>query len=219
MTITLPVSLPIKAMQFHPGSFVSISDVTWDQYERLLAEFGEERIVPRIAYCQGTLEIMSPLPAHERSHRIIIDIVKVLLDAQEQDWEDFGSTTFKKSKQVGLEPDTCFYIQNAERVRDRQRIDLEVDPPPDLAIEADITSKTALEAYAMLKAPEVWVYDNHKLTIYLLQNGEYHQSDISPIFPNFAIASLIPHLIEAAFQEGCSKMLRELRKQLNASIP
>ena len=111
----MTVVIPLKAIALSPGSHLLISDVTWEQYETLLEELGEERRIPRINYCNGSLELISPLPAHERCDRIISDIVKILLDAQGRDWEDFGATTFKKPKKAGLEPDTCFYIQNAER--------------------------------------------------------------------------------------------------------
>ncbi len=210
----MTITTPIKTIALSPGSHLLIPNVTWEQYEALLEELGEERRIPRINYCNGTLELMSPLPAHERPHRIISDIVKLLLDAQGREWEDFGSTTFKKLKQAGLEPDTCFYIQNAERVRDLMRMDMTQDPPPDLAIEADVTSKTTLEAYAALQVPEVWIYDNNKLTIHLLQNGEYQESASSATFPELAIAEMIPQLVQQAFQEGTSKMLRNLRKRM-----
>jgi len=210
----MTITTPIKTIALSPGSHLLIPNVTWEQYEELLEELGEERRIPRINYCNGTLELMSPLPAHERPHRIISDIVKLLLDAQGREWEDFGSTTFKKLKQAGLEPDTCFYIQNAERVRDLLRMDMTQDPPPDLAIEADVTSKTTLEAYAALQVPEVWIYDNNKLKIHLLQNGEYQESASSATFPELAIAEMIPQLVQQAFQEGTSKMLRNLRQQM-----
>ena len=210
----MTITTPIKTIALSPGSHLLIPNVTWEQYEDLLAELGEERRIPRINYCNGTLELMSPLPAHERPHRIIGYIVTAILDAQRREWEDFGSTTFKKLKQAGLEPDTCFYIQNAERVRDLQRIDMTQDPPPDLAIEADVTSKTTLEAYAVLQVPEVWIYDNGKLKIHLLQNGEYQESAISPTFPDVAIAEIIPQLVQQAFQQGTSTMLRNLRNQM-----
>ena len=210
----MTVTTPIKTIALSPGSHLLIPNVTWEQYEDLLAELGEERRIPRINYCNGTLELMSPLPAHERPHRIIGYIVTAILDAQRREWEDFGSTTFKKLKRAGLEPDTCFYIQNAERVRDLQRMDMTQDPPPDLAIEADVTSKTTLEAYAVLQVPEVWIYDNGKLKIHLLQNGEYQESAISPTFPDVAIAEIIPQLVQQAFQQGTSTMLRNLRNQM-----
>lgn len=214
MTIAAPVKIPIKTLQLAPGSMVTITEVSWEQFEAILTELGEARRT-RIAYCNGVLEIMSPLPAHKRPHWIIGYIVTTLLDAQERDWEDFGSTTFKqKAKKVGLEPDTCFYIDHAEAVRDCLRMDLSVYPPPDLAIEADITSKTTLDAYELLQVPEVWIYDSGKLMIYLLENGQYQESTVSQVFPHLAISALVPELIAKALQVGSSQMLRELRRQM-----
>jgi Uma2 family endonuclease len=215
MTVLNLVKLPITTIDLSPGSHLLINDVTWEQYETLLADLGEERRIPRINYCDGTLEIMSPLPAHERPHRIIADIVKAVLDAQERDWEDFGSTTFKKPKRAGLEPDTCFYIQNAERVRTLMRMDMDTDPPPDLAIETDVTSKTTLEAYAILQVPEVWIYDRGRLTVYLLHNGDYQAIETSQIFPNLPITTWIPQLVQEALTTGTSTMLRNLRRRLH----
>jgi Uma2 family endonuclease len=216
MTAAIPVTIPIKNIQLNPGSLMTIRDVTWEQFEAILEEREAEGIRTRIAYIQGTLEIMSPLPIHERLHRIIGHIVVALLDIQERDWEDFGSTTFrKKAKKAGLEPDTCFYIQNAEKVRDRKRIDMTVDPPPDLAIEADVTSQTALDIYEVLEVPEVWIYTEEKFTINVLTDGKYVESSTSPTFPNLPILELIPQLVYRAFTEGSSKMLRELRKQMS----
>lgn len=217
MTVLNLVKLPITTIDLSPGSHLLINDVTWEQYETLLTDLGEERRVPRINYCDGTLEIMSPLPAHERPHRIIAYIVTAILDAQDRSWEDFGSTTFKKPKRAGLEPDTCFYIQNAERVRALMRMDMDTDPPPDLAIEADVTSKTTLEAYAILQVPEVWIYDNSRLRIYLLQNGDYQVVETSQVFPDLPIKTWIPQLVQEALTTGTSTMLRNLRRRLQDS--
>jgi Uma2 family endonuclease len=215
VAVANPVTVALKAIDLTPGSHLIISGVTWEQYEAFLTELGEARRVPRINYSNGLLEIMSPLPAHERPHRLIGYIVTAILDAQGRDWEDFGSTTFKKNKQAGLEPDTCFYIdKNAERVRDCMRMDLEKDPSPDLAIEADVTSKTTFEAYEAMKIPELWVYDGGKLFIYILQNEQYVEQSTSLVFPNLPILEMLPRLVAQAFQEGTSKTLRDLRKQL-----
>ena len=216
MPIINVVRLPIKTLDLSPGSHVQIPEVTWEQYEALLEDLGEDRHIPRINYCNGTLELMSPLPAHERPHRIIADIVKAILDAQNRDWEDFGATTFKKVKKAGLEPDTCLYIQNVEQAKPLMRMDMKVNPPPDLAIEADVTSKTTLEAYATLQVPEVWIYDNGKLTIQLLAEGEYRKASNSLVFPELPIGDRIPPLVNQALQTGTSRMLRELRQRLSA---
>jgi Uma2 family endonuclease len=216
MTVINLVKIPVQTIDLSPGSHLLISGVTWEQYEALLEDLGEDRHIPRINYCNGTLELMAPLPAHERPHRIIAYIVTAILDAQGRDWEDFGATTFKQPKRAGLEPDTCFYIQNAEQARTLMRMDMASDPPPDLAIEADVTSKTTLDAYAILEVPEVWIYDNGKLTIYLLDNGDYRRSTESVVLPSFQIAELIPRLVAQAFATGTSTMLRNLRQQLQS---
>jgi Uma2 family endonuclease len=73
----MTITTPIKTIALSPGSHLLIPNVTWDQYEALLKELGEERRVPRINYGNGTLELM-PLSAYERPHRIISDVIKLL---------------------------------------------------------------------------------------------------------------------------------------------
>jgi Uma2 family endonuclease len=214
VAVANPVTVALNAIDLTPGSHLIVSGVTWEQYEAFLVELGEDRRVPRINYSNGLLEIMSPLPAHERPHRIIGYIVTAILDAQGREWEDFGSTTFKRPKQAGLEPDTCFYIKNSEQVRDCLRMDLDKNPPPDLAIEADVTSKTTFEAYEAMKIPELWVYDSGKITIYILQSERYVAQPTSAVFSDLPILEIVPRLVAQAFQEVTSKMLRDLRKQL-----
>lgn len=206
----MTVTVPIHAIELTPGSTMIIPNLSWQEFELLLEELGETRS-NRIAYYNGTLEIMSPLVRHERPHRIIADIVKAILDIQERDWEDFGSTTFKQPKIAGVEPDTSLYIQNASNVQGCTDMDLNVYPPPDLAIESDVTSITTLDAYSALRVPEVWIYRNNQLKIYLFSNGSYVESSNSPIFPDLPIGNLIPTLVQKAINEGTSKMLRELK--------
>jgi Uma2 family endonuclease len=209
----MTVTIPLHAIELNPGSLISIHNLSWQDFEQILVELGEQRNT-RIAYYQGTLELMSPLARHERFHRIIADIVKTILDIQERDWDDFGSTTLKRPQIAGVEPDTCFYIQNADRVRGCTDMDLDVYPPPDLAIEADVTSKTTLEAYQAMRVPEVWIYRKHQLKIYLLQNEDYVESSASLIFTDLPIMEMIHQLVQKAIDEGSSRMLRELKRQL-----
>lgn len=211
----MTVTIPIQDIELAPGSHIAIHHLSWQDFERLLEDLGEKRST-RITYYQGTLELMSPLAIHERPHRIIADIVKAILDSQGRDWEDFGSTTFKRPEIAGVEPDTCFYIQNAPRVRGCTRMDLAVYPPPDLAIESDVTSTTTLDAYLALRVPEVWIYrDRPELNIHILQDGVYVQSPNSLVFPEQPIPTLIPQLVEKAITDGTSQMLRELKLRLN----
>ncbi len=206
------LTIPINLLKLSPGSTVSIHNLSWQDFETLLADLGEKRNT-RIAYYRGTLEIMSPLAIHERPHRIIADIVKVLLDAQGRDWEDFGSTTLKLPEVAGVEPDTCLYIQNVTRVQGCTNLDLNSYPPPDLAIESDVTSITAVNAYKAMGVPEIWVYRNHTLKINLLVDNHYVEASTSLTFPDLPMTTLIPQLVQQAIERGTSQMLRELRKQ------
>ncbi|MBW4571109.1 MAG: Uma2 family endonuclease [Tolypothrix carrinoi HA7290-LM1] len=178
----------------------------------MIEELGDHRAA-RLAYSQGTLEIRMPLLKHEKAKVIIGDLVKILLEELEIDCESFGSTTFKREDMAGgVEPDDSFYIQNHALMIGKERIDLSIDPPPDLAIEVDVTSKTQLNAYEALGVPELWRYEDGKLQINILQNGKYIQSEISPAFPKLPILSAIPQFIEQSRTVGRSPTLRAFRQ-------
>ncbi len=216
MTVISLVKIPVKAIDLSPGSQVAIADVTWQQYEALLAELGETRQIPRISYCNGTLELMSPLPNHERWKHLISDLIKIILKAQKRPWEPLGSTTFKRERMAfGIEPDDCFYIQNYRAVIGKDRFDLEVDPPPDLAIEADLTSKTQRSAYEALGVPELWIYGDGKLSINLLRGGKYEESQVSPTFPDLPIPAIVSKVMEQAKTIGYSQALLEFEDWLS----
>jgi Uma2 family endonuclease len=210
----MTIAIPIDTIQLSPGNTFTIHNLSWQDFETLLADLGENRST-RIAYYQGTLEIMSPLAIHERPHRIIADIVKALLDLEDKEWEDFGSTTLKRPKVAGVEPDTCLYIQNADRIRGCVELNLDNYPPPYLAIESDVTSITLVSAYQAMRVPEIWIYRDRQLTINLLEGDSYQESNISGIFPDLPIVSLIPELVQSAIDRGTSQMLRGLRDRTN----
>src|SRR5579885_1128764 len=136
-------------------------DVRWTTYEQLLADH-EGRSSPRFTFDCGTLEITSPSAEHEKCNRTIALFVEILAEELKIDIEDFGSTTFRRSDLArGFEPDSCFYIKNEVLIRGKQEIDLSIDPPPDLVIEIDLTSRALdkLSLYAQIGVPEIWRYD------------------------------------------------------------
>ena len=208
----LSVAKPISQIQFAPGSAATISDVSWSEFEAILQEMGEHRSA-RLAYSNNTLEIMVPLPEHEKPKEILSDIVKILLKAQGKNYEPFGSTTFKREGIGGIEPDASFYIQNASVMVGRRRF-FPNDPPPDLALECDVTSKTTIEAYEAIAVPEVWIYDNGSLTIHILREGQYIASDRSNIFPEIPLTGLIPKVIEQAWQQGTVAALTKFENDI-----
>jgi Uma2 family endonuclease len=192
-----------------PGQKVTLQPVSWEGFEEILSELGERRS-SRIAYANEILEIMAPLPEHERAKVLLADLVKILLKFQKQRWEPLGSTTFKREgMKAGIEPDDCFYIQNYKAVIGKNRLDLTVDPPPDLALETDLTSKTEIDAYEALRVPEVWIYQGGKLKINVLQAGSYVESETSPIFSGIAVVEIIPRFMQRAREIGVSQAVEE----------
>jgi Uma2 family endonuclease len=208
-----PVLKPISQMTLSPGSVMTISGVNWLEFEKILEELGEKRAT-KITYSQETLMIMVPLPEQEKCTELISDMVKIILRKTGQRYESFGSTTFKRDQKAGVEPDACFYIQNYQRMIDRRRLQID-DPPPDLAIEVDLTSATTLEAYRLIAVPELWIYTQGQLKIYLLVNDAYVAVSQSSIFPNYPLQKLIQSTIDRAWIVGSYQALIEFEASIN----
>lgn len=210
--------LELKQIIVQPGNQLLLKDITWPMFETLLTELEESR-ASRLSYSKGTLEIMVPLPEHEVGKENIGDLVKILLEELDIEFWPLGSTTFKNEKMAqGVEPDACFYIQNEAAVRGKNRINLETDPPPDLAIEIDLTSRTQLNNYEALGVPELWRYNGHKLEISVLQDGKYIKGDRSLLFPNFPIAHLIPQYLEQSKTAGRNVAMKAFRAWVRSQI-
>ena len=202
--------LRISQIETLEGQSTILHDIDWQQFESILDDLGEKRNT-RIAYLDGVLEIVMPLPQHEKIKVLISYFVQVLLDELAIDFEGYGSTTFKsKAKRAGLEPDDCFYIQNNVAMRGIRKLDMAIDPPPDLAIEVDVTSKTKFDVYRVLGVPELWLYDK-VLKIYVLQDDEYIESEFSPTFGNIPVCEIIPQFLELSLSEGRSAAMRTFR--------
>lgn len=180
-----------------PEQSVYLSGISWQTYEALLAEIGDRQI--RLTYNRGNLKIMVPSPEHEVYKKVMGRFVETLAEELDVKIEPLGSTTFKRPELSGAEPDECFYIQNISAIKGKKRIDMSQDPPPDLVVEIDITSRSenSLQVYADLGVPEVWVYNGVRLKINRFENGEYVECDRSLAFPSVAILEIVRFLEQA----------------------
>ena len=175
-----------------------VHGIDWAAYETLLEVFPRRSV--RMTYDRGTLEFMSPLYIHERYDNLLAFMIEAVTEELDIPRVSAGSTTFRsKDLDRGLEPDKCFYLANAHRLRKTDRIDLDVDPPPDLAIEVEII-KSALdrmEIYAALGVPEVWRYDGEMLQPWRLRADDtYEPTPSSVAFPFLPLSELVRFLIE-----------------------
>jgi Uma2 family endonuclease len=212
------MQVKLRQMIVPTGSQLLMTDVSWQMYEEILEEFAENRGT-RINYSGGVLEIMVPLPEHEFDKGIISYLVIALLEELNIDYLTLGSTTFKSElMKRGLEADECFYIENEAVIRRKNRIDLSVDPPPDLAIEIDITSRTRLDNYEVLGVKELWRFNGTELEINVLESGKYVRVSESYHFPSFPLHEMIPQCIERNRIDGRNKTMKAFRTWVRERI-
>jgi len=210
----LKMPLEFSQLTLSPGSELLVKNVNWAMFENILVEIGETAAA-RLSYNNGLLEIMAPLPEHEDDKEIIGDLIKLLLEELQVEFRTLGSTTFKHQlMQYGVEPDQCFYIQHELVIRGKKRLDLTIDPPPDLALEIDLTSRTHFDNYEKLGVPELWRYDGKTLEIHVLQDGRYQVSKTSLHFPRLPLIEAIPYYVERSKVIGRNATMREFRRWL-----
>jgi Uma2 family endonuclease len=173
-----------------PAGCVRLSAIDWRTYSRLLRDLAERTRV-RLTYDRGELEIMSPLLEHDDDCWFLGDLVFVLTEEFKLPLKRGGSTTLRRRlRRRGIEADACFWIANALRMAGRRRLNLRRDPPPDLAIEVDVTHSTLdrLGIYAALGVPEIWRLSGDELTFYVPgPDGTYTAVAKSLSFPLIAL--------------------------------
>ncbi len=182
---------------------VLLHNISWQTFKTMLAEMGSDRN-SRLAYDNGTVEIIIPLMPHENSNRVIEGFVGVL--CEELGWEirRAGSLTLTRDDlQRGAEPDSSYYIQNEALVRDKENIDLATDPPPDLVLEVEYSRSAIdkLRLYAAMGVPEFWRYNGSVLRVYTLASGQYSEVETSLTFAPVSVKD-IPQFIQEARKNG-----------------
>lgn len=203
-----------KVLELPAEQRIVLREVSWETYERLLADH-EDRRVPRFAYDRGMLEVLMPSPEHENIAYFIALLVAVVAEEMNVNAYGLGSTTFRREDlERGFEPYACFYVENEERVRGKKRLDLTVDPPPDLVIEVDITSPSLSKfpIYARLGVPEVWRYDGERVAIFELRGVEgYAEVSRSVALPPLT-GAVIAGFVERSASLGSAEWMREVRR-------
>ena len=169
-----------------------LPSIRWETY-RAIADDLEAQPNKRLTYDNGLLEIRMPSDLHESYKKLLGRIVEALTEALEIEICSLGSMTCDRQDLArGLEPDQCYYIQNEAKIWGNEKINLQIDPPPDLAIEIDITSSSInrFAIYAKLAVPEIWRYDGQIITIHHLVGDRYVLSDRSLALPILSTVDL-----------------------------
>lgn len=199
------------------NSILTLHDVSWDEYEDLIQAVGQKPSL-RIAYDNGRMQVMTLSFKHEYYG----DFIKRLVDRLNYVFRIkvifFGSATLKRQRRLkGAEPDACFYVQSALVIGHKINLDLRVDPPPDVVLEVDIhhESFSRFHIYEGLGVPELWHYDEQKLTIYHLQEGRYEVVTRSLAFPILTDEVLTKFLAQSQ-TEGQDETLLAFEEWLRA---
>lgn len=186
-----------------------MEDASWELYEKLLHDIGDRPI--RVTYDHGRMEIMSPSPEHEKPKKLLGRMIEALTVELNMPVASLGNTTFRRRETaMGLEPDECYYFRNELKMRGKTRLDLKKDPPPELVVEIDITSRSVPRQpiYAAMGVPEIWRCDGRRVQCLHLKDGAYHVNKMSIAFP-FLEPALLRRFIEIAATEGETAMHRQ----------
>lgn len=203
---------------------VILRNISWHTYQSLITDFEAEPAM-RLTYDRRTLEIRMPLDPHETYKKLLGRLIEAATEELDLEIRSLGSRTCDREDLArGLEPDQCYYIQNEALVRDVKQIDLALFPPPDLAVEVDITSSSLdrFAIYTALGVPEIWRYDGRALTIYYLDQGQYQTCDRSLALP-LLLGSDITRFLERRFPQqetqtvvGENSLVKQFRQWLRS---
>jgi Uma2 family endonuclease len=199
------------------SELIVLTGVRWLTYKALALDLAEKPS-KKLAYDQGILEIMTPLPEHEISKKLLGRVVELTTEILGLEILSLGSTTWSREDlQRGIEPDECYYILKEALVRGKLDFDLNIDPPPDLAIEIDISSSSLnrLSIYAALGISEIWRFDSRNLFIYVLTGGVYQTRERSQVLPTISRAMLL-ELLQRRGKIGENALIQDLRKRLQS---
>jgi Uma2 family endonuclease len=200
---------------------IVLDDVSWDFYEHQLEENGDRHI--RVTFSDGSLEIMPPLPKHERWGSRIGRLIEAMCEERDIMMAPAGAATFRdKQKHKGLEPDECYYIAHWEAAQELEGpFDPSIHPPPDLAIEIDITRRSIAKqpVYAALGIPELWRFDGERLQVLALSRaGRYEDRSASSAFPFLPMPQFEQFLLRFDTERNDNAVTRAFREWVR-SLP
>jgi Uma2 family endonuclease len=203
----------------NPPEHMVLRNISWEAFERILDDIGETH--HRVTYQDGDLEFMTISFEHEHYGEWIARLIYFLAFELKIPLCGGGSTTLKMAlKKVGLEPDRCYWIKNAKSMRNKKRWDALADPPPDLAVEIDITSSwlDRLEIYADLEVPEIWRFDGEAFRLLILgANGKYKARARSVAFPSLPMDGFVRYVKKLGSTDE-QTLLEEFTQWLRSSV-
>jgi len=179
---------------------LDIHGVPWVRYVAISEAIPEGKN-PRIIYVDGRLTFVTTSRRHDFWSECLGDLVKAVAAGTGIGYAIGGRSTFRREDQEGgVEGDETFYLgENARIMRGSIDVDLATQPPPDLAIEVELSNPAdqAMLAWDRIGVPEVWRFrvKTGTLTFWIRQpGGGYHQSGQSLGLPMLSLEDIASQL-------------------------
>jgi len=216
-----PIVSPAKVSGAAPLEQHLLIRADWDGYQRFLAARGEDYPALKISYNRGVLELMTVSMEHERFKKLLARLVELLSFALDWEITCCGQMTINRADlDRGFEPDECYYIQNGTKMKGVRKLDLDRDPPPDLAIEIEVSRSLSnrIDIYGAIKIPEIWRYDGETLTVQLLQpDGAYQETSTSLAFPKLDL-EIVRSVLSEARADSENRALRRFHSWIGKNM-
>jgi Uma2 family endonuclease len=215
--IDRPMSRPDPQSR-EPQRFV-FDEVSWSFYKRVCEEVEDRRVF--VTYYKGRLEIVTTSLLHEAVSRLLYSLLKAIAEETNTPIRSAGATTLEREDlAAAVAADESFYIgPNEQRMRNKKKIDLAVDPPPDLAIEVEITARLGVrkQIYRDIGVPEIWRYGDGGLTVLVRRGEQYEQVERSPTFPQLSPQEL-SGFVAAGLAQDETAWIKSFRRRLREAM-
>lgn len=191
-----------------------LENVSWETFVALADE--RRGSVPRMTYCDGVLEMMSPKRKHENLGCLMGRMIEAYSEIKGIEILSVASVTVKRSDlKKAYEADESYYVTNIDRVLAKEELDFEVDPPPDLVIEVELTSSAIdkLELFAAMQVREVWRHDGTSVQFYRLSGNRYEFIPESAELPGLS-SDRINRFLDQRLQVGETTWIRAFRCEI-----
>jgi len=164
-----------------------VHGVSWDRYE--VARNALDGPGLRMAFCEGVLELMSPLRPHEEWKKNVARLVELWALERDVPLYAYGSTTFKNAvRERGVEPDECYCVG------------AEMREWPHIVVEVVHTSPVAIDRRRLhegLGAPELWIFERGTFELWAHDGVSYRRVDRSPLLPDLSFDDLARFVVRS----------------------
>lgn len=197
-----------------PETRMVLENVPWDTYVSLAEQ--RRGSIPRMTYDDGVLEMMSPKREHENIGRLVGRMIETYSELKDIEIISVASVTVKRPElSKAFEADESYYVTHAAQLLGRKELDFDVDPPPDLVVEVEITSSAIKKMllFAAMNVLEIWRHDGVLLTMFRLVGGTYQPIDSSSQLPGLT-ALRINQTLANRDTIGETKLIQQFRKSV-----